>query len=398
MLDCLASPTRRKWLFGMLYLSEGIAPIGFIWLGLPTRLRAVDVPLDRITWLSVLLILPWTLKFLWASLIHLLRGPRWGFKHWILISQTAMALSLLPLIWLTFQLSSCWFRCGRRCMPSPRRHKMFLSMRRAFRSRRPGSEVLSMAGCNAACSLGGQPWGAACSSWNTGLGSQESSWYLSDWYSAPRRSLLVFAREQALSAVSAAAVEGVGESLVLRRMREMFAELLQAVRSRGIWVGLLFAMTAPAAFKSLEAVIGPFLIDHGYSQLQVGQFTATMMIGRMILGSLFAGRVSHLYSGPRFVMLGLAANLFAIGLLAAVDYLLGGRQGLHLFAILVVVAFSIGWFTVALYHWLMNLTSPCWPRPSSLHLWPPPTSARHGRRLCSESFRCRWAIPSQCCY
>ena len=95
-MNFLGTPNRRKLLFGVLYLSEG-APIGFIWLGLPTRLRAIDVPVDQITWLMAALILPWTLKFLWAPLVDLLRGPRWGFKHWILSSQFLMAATLLPL-------------------------------------------------------------------------------------------------------------------------------------------------------------------------------------------------------------------------------------------------------------------------------------------------------------
>lgn len=95
-MDFLATPQRRKFLFGLLYFSEG-APVGFIWLGLPTRLRTLDVPIEQITWLMAALILPWTLKFLWAPLVDLLRGRRRGFKHWILASQILMALSLLPL-------------------------------------------------------------------------------------------------------------------------------------------------------------------------------------------------------------------------------------------------------------------------------------------------------------
>jgi len=81
-----------------LYFSEG-APIGFIWLAMPTRLRARDVPIEQITWLTAILVIPWTFKFLWAPLVDLLRGRRWTLRHWIIAAQTAMGLTLLPRPW-----------------------------------------------------------------------------------------------------------------------------------------------------------------------------------------------------------------------------------------------------------------------------------------------------------
>ena len=83
------TPTRRKILFASLYLSEG-APIGFIWLALPTRLRAHDVPVEQITWLAAVLVLPWTFKFTWAPLVDLLRSRHWTLRHWIVAAQTVM--------------------------------------------------------------------------------------------------------------------------------------------------------------------------------------------------------------------------------------------------------------------------------------------------------------------
>ena len=105
-------------------------------------------------------------------------------------------------------------------------------------------------------------------------------------------------------------------------------------------------------------MIGPFLIDRGYSQTQVGQFTATMMIGGMIAGSLFAGQISSRFTQRGFLATALMLNLTTIAALAIADFMTGERMGLHLFVILTAVAFSIGWFTVALYTWLMHLTSP----------------------------------------
>jgi len=68
MFDLLATPLGRRVLFTLLYLSEG-APIGFIWWAMPTRLRAAGVSVEEITWLTAILVLPWTFKWLWAPVI-----------------------------------------------------------------------------------------------------------------------------------------------------------------------------------------------------------------------------------------------------------------------------------------------------------------------------------------
>ncbi len=89
--------TKRKLLFTCLYLSEG-APIGFLWLALPTRLRASGVPIEQITWLTAVLVLPWTFKFAWAPLIDLLQNSRWSLRSWIVTAQSVMGLTLLSLL------------------------------------------------------------------------------------------------------------------------------------------------------------------------------------------------------------------------------------------------------------------------------------------------------------
>jgi hypothetical protein len=83
------SPAGRRLLFFSLYLSEG-APIGYLWLALPTRLRAAGVPVEQITALTSLLVLPWTFKFLVAPLVDGLRSPRWGRRHFVIASQHLM--------------------------------------------------------------------------------------------------------------------------------------------------------------------------------------------------------------------------------------------------------------------------------------------------------------------
>ena len=89
--------TKRKLLFAALYLSEG-APIGFLWTAMPTRLKVSGIPLEQITWLTAVLVLPLTFKFAWAPLIDLLQSPRWSLKSWIVAAQSLMGLTLLSLL------------------------------------------------------------------------------------------------------------------------------------------------------------------------------------------------------------------------------------------------------------------------------------------------------------
>lgn len=353
-MDCLATPQRRKLLFGLLYLSEG-APIGFIWLGLPTRLRALEVPVDQITWLMAFLILPWTLKFLWAPLIDLLRGRHWGFKHWILASQFIMALTIIPLCWLDLQEQflevTIWLMAHAFAAATQDVAIDALCIRQSQPSERGALNGWMQCGVLVGrAAMGG---GALVLEHWIGFAGVIAVLISLILCSAV---LLCFAQELP-SSVSIEAGELPSDGSVFVRLRAMIRELVSGLRSRGVRSGFLLALVAPAAFKSLEAVIGPFLIDHGYSKFQIGKFTATVMIGGMIAGSLLAGRLAHRFSSSAFVKFALFGNLTVISMLALADLWAEGRQGTHLFVLLALAALTIGWFTVALYNWLMNLTS-----------------------------------------
>jgi MFS transporter (putative signal transducer) len=357
-LDFLATASRRKILFGMLYLSEG-APIGFIWLGLPTRLRAIDVPIDRIAWLLALLIFPWTLKFLWAPAVDLLRGPRWGFKQWILASQFLMAVTLIPLAWLDlkteFATVSVWLLMHAFSAATQDIAIDALCVQQ--------SEPLERGSLN-----GWMQCGVLVGRAVMGGGSL----VLQQWvgFSAVvfiliglvlvSALLLGFSKETRLPTEQGrdASDQTRPKTHLAARCGMLAKELYGSLRSRPVWSGFLFALTAPAAFKSLDALVGPFLVDRGYTQYQVGQFTATAMIGGMIFGSLLAGRLANRFPGRRFTVIALVVNLVAIAALAVGDWWWQESAGLHLFWLLAVVSVSIGWFTVAMYQWLMNLTSP----------------------------------------
>lgn len=80
-----------------LYFAQGL-PFGFFTIVLPATLRQAGLPLTTISLVSVLLTLPWLLKFLWAPFVDH-RGTR---RAWLLSLQTsalivAAAITQLPL-------------------------------------------------------------------------------------------------------------------------------------------------------------------------------------------------------------------------------------------------------------------------------------------------------------
>ena len=351
-MNLLATPTRRKVLFGFLYLSEG-APIGFIWLGMPTRMRTLDVPLDRITWLLALLILPWTLKFLWAPVVDVLRGSRWGFKHWIMVCQSLMALTLVPLWFLDlrteFSVVAVWLLL----------HAI--------------SAATQDVSIDALCINASTPdERGALNGWMqcgvlTGRAVMGGgSLVLERWIGFSgvvavliglvlvSLVLLLGCREQ----VADRATDETTRKIHSKHKDSWRKELVELMRTRSMWIGLGFALLVPAAFKSLEAVLGPFLVDRGFDEFSIGTFTSTAMIAGMIGGSLLAGRLSMRMSAQRLVGLAVAGNVAAILALAATDWIVGGDKSTELLVGLTMVAMTIGLLTVALYNWLMNLTNP----------------------------------------
>ena len=73
-------------------------------------LRSGGVPVDQITALTAIVLLPWVFKFLWAPALDLLRGPRWGYRSWIIAMQGVMAAALVPLIWIDPVNGFGWWR------------------------------------------------------------------------------------------------------------------------------------------------------------------------------------------------------------------------------------------------------------------------------------------------
>ncbi len=349
-MDFLATPLRRRILFAALYLGEG-APIGFLWLALPTMLRSAGVPIDRITWLTAVLVIPWTFKFAWAPLVDVLRSSRWTFKHWALAAQLAMGLTLCPLIWLDpIQDYVLIFPCliahaFAAATQDVAIDALCISVTDASeRGRLNGWMQAGMLAGRAA--MGGGALMLASVVGNTAV---VILLVAITTFSGGLLWMSRLPREDVLSAKRLSLI-----NRAVRTMRELFA----VIRQPNTQIGLLFALIGPAAFKSLEVVIGPFLIDRGYSKQEVGQFTAVVMIGAMVLGSVIGGVLADRFNRRVFVAASLALILALITGLGLSDLAYGGTRGIHLPILIGCVAFGIGVFTVAAYAMYMDITTP----------------------------------------
>lgn len=336
---------QRKLLFAALYFSEG-APIGFIWVTIPVLLRAAGLPVDVIAWLSAMLILPWTLKFLWAPLVDSMRSPRWGLHQWIYASQTLMCLTLLPLTWIDFVenfnlLASLLLIHGfaaatqdvavdALCVASTTS-----SERGAFNGWMQAGVLLGRAAMGgitlAVYDVVGQQGAVALL-----VGSTFFSIILLKTTALPRR-----------------APELQGFS---------FAALINtcwtAISQTSTWWGIGFALLAGAAFKAFELLYPVYLEDQGVSKATTGLFVGGPMIAALVIGSLAGGWLIDRIGAFRSLA---AAMLFVVVMIVTLAiYILTVKQ-IQTTPFLVLVAIlglGIGLFTSASYAMYMNLTIP----------------------------------------
>ncbi len=343
-MDLTATPSRRRFVFAALYLCEG-GPIGFIWWALPTRLRQAGLPVEAITALTSVVVLPWLLKFFWAPAVDVARTQRWGHRHWIMSCQLVMGLTLLPVAFLDYgaDLSllyallpvhavaaatqdvaiDAW---AIRITPENERGRLTAAMQMGMLTGRWmfGAGVLLAGG-----TLGddlvipvlvGVVWGTA---------------------------LLVFLSEDPAPGEASA-----------ERWRAFVSSLKKVFRARNTWLGLGLAALGGAGFEAVGAVMGPFLVDRGFGSTAVGH-VYTGSVVTMLLGAVAGG-----WAADRFGRRGSTAG-FLVFLAAVIAVLAGldavsseGDSATLLVTLLLAVYLGIGLFTAASYALFMDLTDP----------------------------------------
>lgn len=339
-----AHPYRQTLVFALLYFSEG-APIGFIWWALPTLLRAEGMEVGRITALTAALALPWTLKFLWAPLVDLWRGPNWDRRHWITTAQLGMGACLVPLVfvspagnlsfWGTFLIGHALFAATQDAAIDS------LAVESVSATGRGRLNGAMQAGMLLGRSLFGGVSIYVVSRWGWGV-------VLLSLIGAIWCSLMMLWRW--VDSSPAARPHDHNAARVL-----LVDALVAMVRRRSTWYALGFALAGGAAFEASGALRGPYLIDLGASEESIAWFFSLPSTAAMLIGGLLGGWASDWLGRIKSVAIFLSVVIAGVVTLSCLPA--AAPLGTH-FAVFAVIYFAIGLFTAASYAMFMDLADP----------------------------------------
>ncbi len=272
-------PWRQRLLFALLYFSEG-APIGFIWWALPTRLRSEGVAVDQIAALSSLLALPWALKFLWAPAVDAMRA-RVGYRPVLLGAQAVMVGSLAALAGLDLAADFSAVRA--------------ILVLHAFAAATQDVAIDGLAIARVTPAEEGR-----LNAWmQVGMLSGRAV------FGGGALVLVRYLGDSGLLWLLVGCVTGVG--LVVLRIKEppirervsgRYA-LRGILKRRETWLALAVALTVAAGFEAVGGLLGPFLIDSGWSEQRVGLVGFLPSIVAMILGAQAGGVLADRWSPAR---------------------------------------------------------------------------------------------------
>jgi len=354
-LNLLGTASGRRWLFALLYLSEG-APIGFVWWALPTLLRGQGLGLAAITTLTTLATLPWILKFLVAPGID--AGLRSGIplRRWILCCQLAMALTLVPLAFIDWSAQFGLLTA-------------IVVVHAAFAAAQdvgidtlaihtvPQDELGRVNGWMQAGMLAGRAGVAA------------GSTLLTAAFGDPSAAVAVLA---VLILLPLAALMFAAREPSIPVSRTRFANIGKYVLTRDGLAGLAIALLIGAGFEFFGVSAGPRLTDLGTSEGTLAVFYGLLAPAGLAIGALLGGALSDRVGALRATGLGLACvtavlGWIALGALVALDdapivsftvaYLAIGMLTSSSYALL--MGLSRGEFAATRFSLFMAMTNAC---------------------------------------
>jgi MFS family permease len=334
---------RQTILFAALYFSEG-APIGFLWWALPTRLRAAGVEVEAITGLLSLLVLPWALKFLAAPFVDILRTPRWPLRAWIAGSQLVMGLLILatiPVDWrVNFPLvgTLLFLHAAAAALQDVAIDAYAVQI---VPAERLGSVNAWM---QVGMLTGRSLFGGGALLIGAWAGPTATLYLLVAGIWLPMAVLLLAGEKEVHPATHT----------VPARSREFTSALGDVLRHPGTWFVLVFAAVGGAGFEAVGILVGPFLIDQGFSSTQVGAFLFLPTVAAMMAGAMAAGRLSDRWGrkqAARATLVGLAITIIGVGW-TDVSWLNGAAT----LGLLMVFYGLIGAFTTTSYALFMEAT------------------------------------------
>jgi MFS family permease len=341
-VDLRRSPAGRRALFAALYFLEG-APIGYVWWALPVALARAGVGPARIGAVVALLVLPWALKFLWAPLVDVLRGPRFGLRGWIAASQAAMVLALLPLLWLDplEQLGLLTLVLVAHAVAAATQDVAIDAL--AIASTGAHERGALNGWMQAGMLLGRSAFGGGALLLRERVGDQAVVVLLATTLAAGLLLHLAYrADEGAQGRATSWTARARGLALLLRAL----------LASRRTWLALAFAASAGVAFETVGALAGPWLVSQGASDAAVGTFLAGPAVLGLGLGALAGGALADRLGRRRVVAAGGLATAAATASLAL------AAPGACTWLALGAVYLGAGLLTASSYALLMDLTDP----------------------------------------
>ncbi len=306
------------------------------------------MPVGTIALLTSVIILPWAFKFLWAPLVDVLRGRRWGRRAWIVGAQVLMGLTLLPLAFVDWQMS-LGLLFALLLMHAFAAATQDVAIDAWAISVTPRSQLGAINGWMQVGMLSGR--------WLFGAGFLLVAHVVADTVAV----LVMIAVIWVTTLVVLLASEADDDAAALRvglgdRWQRFFTTLRSAFRSPDTWLGILLALLAFAGFKAVGDIAGPFLVDRGLSSAGVGRFFTGALVA-MIAGALLGGWLADRF-GVRRTVGGLVV-LAAGGVLATSGAAVATAGG-HPLVItgLLGVYLCAGLLTAAAYALFMRLTDP----------------------------------------
>jgi MFS family permease len=349
-MTLIDTPRGRRTLFALLYFSEG-APMGFLWWALPVRLREAGMSGADIASLLSVLVLPWAFKFVWAPLADSLDDSRFTLRTWIVTAQVFMTLTLLPLLSAQSLVHS---------------HALTL--------------ILVLHACAAATQdvgidtlairlLPENERGAANGWMQIGLLGARALFGGGALLVANRvgDAGIVIALIGAIWISSTVLLIGVPQEALRRRLSDtssrtrtnLTAGIAAVLTNRTTWLGLAFAATAGAGFKSATAMAGTFMLDRGADTESVGIFFLAPAVAAMAIGAWTGGRLADRYSRRATVAVFESAAAVVVAALGVVALTNAALVPLAVvFALFTVLYLAIGFATAASYALFMDLTTP----------------------------------------